>query len=374
MATTSGTVSTYPFNLMKVIDHAGRRAGRQPERVSGQDIQVARDLVFTLTSEWINAGYPLWTRQYLLLPITIGSVNVPLPVGINDVFHAYWRIINPFRGVATGTDSSDCSPLFSGQKVPAITLPSPNPGVIANFGTTLELDTIGVLIGGAVAINAALVMQTSQDGLTFTTVGRLPMNTYTPGVWSYFDLDPSITAPFVKLFYQAPSPWTLLQIQFGLANGQDIELGALNQDDYYNLPDKQFQNPRPVSSFLDRQLLNPVLKVWPAPDQAAFYNGTVTALARRYIQDPGLLTNNVEVPQRWLEALIWRLASLLMFEWPEDPQAQAASAQNPYAALSKQQRMQMILQMQQKAEALAWSEEVIAAPIRMSPNIGVYTR
>ena len=357
---TSGTVSTYNFNLGKVIEHAYRRTGLLPEQISAEQLEVAKDLVFTLTSEWIDSGFPLWTRKYYLMNTAIGSPDVYLPIGTVDVRQAYWRIFNPYRGVATTSAAADASDLFSGEPGTNVTITGPNAAVIVNFGTETELDTIGVLVG--TTVTAALLVQTSDDGVTYTTSQTLDSNTFTVGEWSYFDLNPTTTNQYIKLVLPTGT-WVLQQLNYGLANGQDIPIGPLNLDDYYNLPNKVFRSNQPNSSYLDRQLTQPVLKVWPVLNVEGFYRGTVTALCRRYIQDPGELTNDVEVPQRWLEALIWRLASLLIYEVPV-PGQDTATWGTRVALLEKNR---------EKAELLAWSEERVRAPIRWSPNLRVYT-
>ncbi len=373
--TTSGTVSAYPFNLRKVLDHAFRRAGHAPESLTAELLDVGRDLVFSQTSQWINAGFPLWTRQFLLLGCQIGSPDVSTPIGTNDVFHTYWRILQPYRAGATTTTGADASVLFGGQPNADVTIVGPNPGVIVSFGSATEVDTIGVLLGGSTTITAALQVKTSTDGITFTTTQTLPSTTYTPQQWKYFDLDPAVIKPWISLVVPQTGAVALNQLNFGLANGQDTEIGPLNIDDYFNLPNKQFQSDRANSAYVDR-LLNgaqngPVIKIWPTLNQGGFYNGTISALVRRYIQDPGTLTQNVEVPQRWLEALIWRLASVLIYEIP-DPSA--TSQPSYFTLMAKQQRVQQIEQNAAKAEMLAWSEERNRSPIRLTPNISPYTR
>lgn len=369
---TSGIVSGTPFNVQRVIDHSVRRCGWLPEKLSGEQQQIALDLLFTQTSEWINAGFPLWTRQFLLLGCTIGSPDVPCPVGTVDVFHSYWRILQPYRGNATTTDLQNASVLFAGQPNDDVTITGTNPGVIVAFDGATELDTVGVLLGGSSPVTAALQVRTSTDGVTFTTVQTLPSATYTPGKWTYFDLNPSVTSPFTALVLPGSNPWVLNQVQFGLANGQDIEIGPLNIDDYYNLPNKFFQSNQANSSYVDRQITQPVIKVWPTVNVTGFYNGAVSALVRRYIQDVGSLTNALEVPQRWLEATMWRLASTLFYELPPPPDPTGAI--NQYAVLARKQLIDGIEAKATKAEALAWSEERTRAPIRWAPNIRAYTR
>ncbi len=358
---TSGVVSGYTFNLGKVIDHAYRRAGMLPEQVSAEQLEVAKDSVFTLVSEWVNAQYPLWTIEYLLLNTPIGSPDVYLPVGTVEIRQAFWRIFNPWRGDATTSAGANASDLFLGQPVDDVTITGPNAAVIVDFGSQTELDTIGVLLGGGSSSTASLVVQQSDDGITYATSQTLPSTTYEVGKWSYFDLNPTITAQFVKLVLPTGT-WVLNQLNFCLANGQDIAAGPLNLDDYFNLPNKMFRSNQPNSSYQDRQLIQPVLKIWPVLNTEGFYRGTMTALCRRYIQDPGELTDDVEVPQRWLEALIWRLASLLIYEIPVSGDAGAW-----------QVRVALLEKNTAKAEALAWAEERIKAPIRWSPNLRPYT-
>jgi hypothetical protein len=397
-ASTSGTVSAYGFNMSKVIDHAFRRAGKLPEKASAEQLQIATDLVYSITSEWINAGFPLWTRQFLLLPCGVGQTDVVCPPGTVDVFHAYWRIINPWRGAATLSTGANGSVLFGGVPNSDVPITSALPAVWVNFGSPIEVDTVGVLPGGPFNNTAALQLSVSPDGVNWTVVQTLPGTTFAPQTWAYFDLSPSITSQYLQIANPnavsyvigpngqpvigpnglpviAPGPagaatWTLNQLNFGLANGQDIEIGPLNIDDYWNLPDKFFQSGRPNSSYTDRQLNAPVIKIWPTLNLEGYYNGTVTALVRRYIQDPGSLTNNVEIPQRWAEAMMWRLATMLIYELPDEDQSSTASY---FSLMAKQQRITAIEAKAAKSEALAWAEERTRAPLRLMPNLRAYT-
>jgi hypothetical protein len=370
LTTTSGTVSGYAFNLRRVIEHAARRAGKRQQLLGAEDMQIATDCVYTITSQWINAGFPLWTRTYSVLGIQIAQPDVQTPVGTVDVLHCYWRSLMPWRGNAMTTAGAGAAQLVAGQPNADLTIAGPNPGVIAPLGGPTWINTIGVLPGAGSPVTAALEIQASQDGVTFATVQTLPSATYTPGQWTYFDLNPPVLAPYLAIVLPSAGSWTLNQVMFGLPQGQDTEIGPLNIDDYWNQPDKFFQGTRANSAFVDRQLNTPVIKIWPTVSTEGWYNGTVTALMRRYIQDPGALTNAVEVPQRWAEALIWRLAKLLMFELPDpDPTGQAGL----FALQARMQRMAEVEKEATKAEALAWGEERSRSPFRFAPNLHCYT-
>lgn len=370
---TSGTVSTVVFTNQKIVDHAMRRAGFVPQRVAGEALDVALDLLYTITSEYVNVGMPLWTQEYELLGIQPGSPDVSTPPGTVDILHAYWRIFNPWRGAATLSDTTSGTVLFAGQPNADVVIPGPNAYVEVNFTSQTEVDTIGILLGGNTEITTELEVLASNDGITFVSVQTLPSATYTPMQWTYFDLDPSLTYQYLRLRYNSADDWTLNQLNFLLANGQDIEAGPLSIDDYYNLPNKQFQTDQPLSCYTDRQVDTPVLKIWPTPNTTAFYNGTITALMRRYIQDPGTLTDTLEVPQRWMEAIIWRLASRLIIEIPDDWTGNISPITQIQLQI-RQDRKVTIDTEAAKSEALAWGEERTRGPIRLMPSISPYTR
>ena len=371
---TSGTVSSYVFDQRKIIEHAFRRAGLAPELATAENVEVAQDLIYSILAEWTSAGFPLWTRQFLLLPITIGGADVPCPQGVQNIIHAYWRTFTPWRGNATLSSGLSAPSLFSGIASPDVTIPGPTPSVSVSFSGTTEIDTIGVLVGTTGGLTAPLALQTSLDGVTWTTAQTLPSTSFSPGLWSYFDLTPSISTSFLRIQSPLSSSWTLNALNFCLANSTEIEIGPLNIDDYWSLPNKFFQSDRPNSSFTDRQLNTPVLKVWPTPSPAAFYNGTITALVKRYIQDPGPLYQGLEVPPRGLEALIWRLAVTLIDTLPSADSSGTSDSQGGYFALmAKQQKMSRLDQRAQRAEALFWAEERSSGPIRLRPNLRPYT-
>jgi hypothetical protein len=373
LASTSGTVSQTPFPIRKIVDSAMRRAGYQPQKVTAEGIAIALDLLFSLTSEWANVGVPLWTRVFSLGSVTIGSPEVQAPDGTVDVLDAYWRILRPYRGSAVDTAAADVSDLFAGEAVDDVTIAAPNPGVIVNFGSATELDTVGVLLGTGAAITTALQVLTSDDGVTYSVAQTLPSATYSAGSWVYFDLNPTISAQYVQLRYAANAPWVLQQVNFGLANGQDITLGLLSIDDYYAQPNKLMQTSQPNSCFIDRAYPFPNIKLWPVPDTGAFYNGTVSLLTRRYIQDPGTMADNLEVPQRWNEAVIWRLGVKLIDELPN----QMAGLPDQLTLLQMQDRgnrRQTCSTEAARSEALAWGEERTPGPIQIAPYIGCYTR
>lgn len=395
--TTSGTTSGY-FTQRKVIEHAARRAGYAPQQLAPEWLQVAQDLLFLQLSEYINAGMPLWTQEFLVLGCQVGSPDVLTPQGTVDILHTYWRILEPWRGAAQLFDGSGASVLFAGQPSGDLTIPGPNPFVQVNFGSPTEVDTLGILPGGAagswlvdgygnpitdgfgnvivtasastMSVSAAPYLTVSTDGITWYPGQTLPTAIYTAGQWTYADLNPSITTPFLRINWPDTNSWLLNQLNLGLANGQDTEIGPLNIDDYYDLPDKFFRSNQANSAYTFRKIDPPIIKIWPTLNQQGFYNGTISALARRYIQDPGQMTNTLEIPPRWTEGVISRLGVRLMDELPDpSPDSQASY----FTLMAKTQKRQILETAATKAEAMMWAEERTRGPIRIVPNLRPYT-
>jgi len=370
---TSGTVAQTRYTVQQTIDHAFRRAtGLSASRLGGEGQVIARETLFTLLSELVNVAWPLWTQEFDILSVRTGSTDVATPDGTVDIAHAYWRTFQPWRGAATLGDGSDGSDLFGGQPNSDITIPGPNPSVSVDFGASWALDTVGVLWGGSSSVTAALQLKTSTNGVDFATALTLPVTTFTPGQWSYFRINPLLAAQYLQIVYPSSGAWVLNQLNLS-TNSQDIELGLTSIDDYYNLPNKQYPGERVVQAYIERNVLSPTIKVWPVPNFQAFYAGTVTAVMRRYIQDPGAFSDTLELPKRWFEAVVWKLAGKLVHELPDD--AAGLSDWPPALRIQeKGRRSQVTAAEAAKAEALAWSEEKTPGPLKLVPNLGCYSK
>jgi hypothetical protein len=89
-------------------------------------------------------------------------------------------------------------------------------------------------------------------------------------------------------------------------------MGVLNKDDYVAQNNKIFAS-RPTTYWFQRNLIDPVMNVWPAPNAAAEY-AQLIVWRHRQIMDVGTLQQELEIPQRWYEAIVALLASKLVIE------------------------------------------------------------
>ena len=350
--TTSGTVSTTVFNTNNILDMAFRRCKIAPEIVTSEMQQTALDSLYLMISSLCNNGIQLWTVEKIILPFYLGNGYIELPVGTIDLLNQNYRTISQYTGLITASegvaDFADDSNLLT-----ACTQTTPNGWILQDLQTAQNISTLGLNMFAAGTYD--IKVEYLDSFLNWVTVLEPGEVTYAAGEWKWYDINPSITAQLWKL---SGINGTILNVaEFVTAgNPTEIPLARLNQDDYTNLPNKTFQG-RPLQFWLDRQLAAPVMRLWPAPNQQAEF-AQMVAWRQRHIMDVGSLTETIEVPQRWVDAIAWYLAYRLCYEI-QQVDIGMADRLKPIA----DERM-----------ALAFGEERDNSPFQLYPNISPYTR
>ena len=135
---------------------------------------------------------------------------------------------------------------------------------------------------------------------------------------------------------------------------QDIPLAALNRDTYFALPNKQFQSQRSLQYWYNKGV-EQSMYLWPIP-QDNFQCFQI--VIEQQFQDVGSLTNELYIPNRWLNAIQSMLSHRVSMQLPNVEPTRIA-----------------YLEVQAK-EALtdAGNGEEDMAPIYFQPNISYYTR
>jgi hypothetical protein len=325
----SGTVSQTVFDTRRVIENAARRCKLPPQSLSAEHVDVANDQLYLLLSDLSNRGIQLWCIEKQIYPLYNGVGTITLDTGTVDVLNSNLRWVQE----VSGTEYDD--PTYREVAFPSATLVS----------------TVGVLWSAA---SAPIALQRSDDGVTWTTI-----QTETPsaaaGEWTWYDLDSEVAAIYFRVL---ATSGTLDFDQIYLANTPtEVPLARTNRDDYTNLPNKSFQSNRPLQYWFDRQVKQPVMHMWPVPNSGA-ETSQIVLWRQRYIMDVGTMTQEIEVPQRWYEAIVSMLAARLAQEYVEVDAA-------------------MIPMLDQKAERalyIAQQEERDNSPMMFAPNISMYTR
>ena len=327
----SGTVSTTVFNTRKVIDHAYRRCRIPPEGISSEQISFALDTLYLILSALANRGLQLWCIERFLMPLYQAQGLMTLPNGVVDILNTNLRTVEVSNVNTTNTSTSTIYQTL--------------------FPAATQVTTVGIEWSGA---STAYALETSSDGATWTTVATEDNPNAVANDVTWVDIQGSLATLYFRV---RATTGTLNQTQVLLANTpNEIPMARLNRDDYVNLPNKAFEG-RPLQFWVDRLLNNPVLYLWPVPS-AQFVTAQVVVWVKRYIMDVGTMTQEIEIPQRWYDAIVYVLASRLAEETPTvDPQMIAILDQKAQRALLE-----------------AENEERDDSPIYLTPNIAVYTR
>lgn len=116
-----------------------------------------------------------------------------------------------------------------------------------------------------------------------------------------------------------PKPLRVISVRrrttFG-SNVTDVPMNEFSRQEYFDQPTKTTSPSTPVSFYFDPQATTGTLYVWPAPASTII---STVSLAYTYVRRmDDLLTSNddADLPQEWLQALTWNLASDLEPEYP----------------------------------------------------------
>jgi hypothetical protein len=322
----SGNISGTAFNALKVVDHAFRRCRLPAQAITAEMQSYALDSLYLMLSELANVKTPSWCIEKLVLPMYENQPLVSLPAGTVEVLNLNYRTIQLLSGVVLTTPTS----------------------YVVNFSTATTVNTVGVEWSGAAA---ALTFQVSNDGVNWVTVGT--QNTAAAaGQITWTDI--SVGLPYQ--YFRITSASTINYTSITLGNlPQEIPLGQLNRDSYVNQTNKVFPG-RPSNYYFLRDLPEPAVYLWPAPFSAA-EQAQLVLWRHRQIMDTENLQQEVEVPQRWLEAITNGLAARVAAESP-------AADINLIPVLEQRAAISM---------QRAWDGDNDGSPIQINPGIRAYT-
>lgn len=324
----SGTVSQTVFDTRKVMDHAFRRCRIPPELISAEYLSTAADALYLLLSDLSVQGMPSWCNQKSIYPLYEGAGFITTFSGTIDITSANLRTTTEVTG--TNTDSAT-------QRV-------------IEFDSATPVVTVGILWS---ADAAPLEFARSDDGANWTII-QTETPDATTGEWSWYDMDQVVNSTYFRI--RATTGTLDFTTIYTGNNPNETPISRLNFDNYATLPNKSFLSNRPLQYWLDRQAASPVMRLWPVPNAEAT-TSQVVVWAQRHIMDVGTLRQEIEVPQRWYDAIVWALADRLCAEIIEvDP-----SLASPISVRAAQ------------ALDAAWQSEGDDSPFMLTPNIGAYT-
>jgi len=322
----SGNIGGRTTSALKVVDHAFRRCRLPAQAITAEMQTYALESLRFMLDELANVKTPSWCIEKKILPMYQNQPTVTLPVGTVEVLNLNYRVLQLLDGASVTTSTS----------------------YTVNFTTQTTVDTVGILWSGA-AVPATF--QVSTNGSVWVTVGTSDVAAVAGEiVWT----DISGALPYSYFRITTTTPFNFSAITLGNLP-QEIPLGQLNRDSYVNQSNKVFPG-RPSSYYFQRDLPEPVVYLWPAPFVAA-EQAQLILWRHRQIMDTQNLRQEVEIPDRWQEAIINGLAARMAAETPA-VDLQLIPVLEQKAAMSQQR---------------AWEGDNDGSPIQINPGIRAYT-
>jgi hypothetical protein len=354
----SGTVGTTVVTVQTLIDHGARRCGKLAEELTSEQVLSARESLFFLLSNLINIGIQYWAISKKVYGLQPDSFVYKLPIGGNDVLQAlYRRIARPTPNTTGGYASSAggiVENAFDGNTNTACTQNAANGNISVDYGTNnpVYVGSIGVLPDVSGSFN--VVYEYSVDGITWNTLLAPGVQLWVNNEWIWTDIEAGQTAQYYRIRETGGNTLSLRELYFG-NNSTEITMARLNRDDYTNLPNKNFTANQPFQYWFNRTIPQSEIYLWPVPSDPFVQ---MTVWYSRQIMDVGDLYGELEVPQRWYEAVVMMLAHRMSLELPGVDMA----------------RTQYLEGQAEKYLSMAEEEERDKSPIYFAPNISVYTR
>jgi hypothetical protein len=345
-------------NVQTLIDHGARRCGKLAEELTSEQVLSARQSLGFLLSNLINRGIQYWAIQKEVIGLSADKYQYTLPVGAVDALNVLYRTMTRPDGVYTTSAGGNVANLADNDVDTYTQQTSPNGNFTVDFSSTnaIYAGSIGFLpyIAGGGSATWNISLQYSTDGITWTTLDNLGAVAVTDNTWVWTDIDPGQTVAFYRIVASGGTTLALREWYIG-TNSLEVQMSRLNRDDYTNLPNKNFTANQPFSFWFDRTVPVPTIYLWPTPSNP-FVQMTVWYSSQ--IMDVGALTDELQIPQRWYEAVVFMLAHRMSMELPQVPM----------------DRVGYLEKMAEKYLYEAEQEERDKSPIYFAPNISVYTR
>lgn len=354
---TSGTVGTTVISVQSLIDHGARRAGKLAEELTNEQVLSAKESLFFLLSNLVNRGIQYWCIDKKIYGLKPDQYVYKLPIGGVDVLNVLYRTLNRPTPNSTGgytSSSGQVANAFDGDVDTITTQNAPNGNITINYGlyNAIYAGSIGILPG--VSGNFHILLETSQDGVLWTTLVDTGVTTWVDNEWLWYDIEPGVTAQYYRMRETGGNTLAVREFYVG-NNSREVPMARLNRDDYTSLPNKNFTANQPYQFWFNRTIPQAEITLWPTPSNAFVQ---MVTWYHRQIQDVGQLAGELEIPQRWYLAVQNMLAHQMAMELPGVEAGRIAYCE----------------QQADKYWLMAEQEERDKSPVYYAPNISYYTR
>jgi hypothetical protein len=304
---TSGTVGTTSLETVKVAEQAFLRSKIAPQVITSEMLARAQDHLWRILSSLPNQVQALWTQEVKLVSMPLGQAAISMPTGTVDVLDVQRRELTRHSSnedtTATSSAAGTAANAIDEDLDTVCTQTSSNGSLKLDLSEAKRVDTWGFCSGDTESLT--LTLSSSEDDSTYTTRDSVGAKSYTSGVIEWREIDPSIEARYWKVTESGGATLTIKEFIVARRT-RDIPLGAINHTQYRQLPDRA-ELGTPLQYWRDKQASGPVLRIWKTADEAHQWDALVIH-RERMIHDVGELTDTLELPDRWYDAVCTDLA------------------------------------------------------------------
>lgn len=351
---TSGSIGGVTFRVQQIIDAAYRRCKIAPQTVTGEKLYNAMGELQRMLQSLPVGVLPLWTKEQVLLGMKPGRPTVTLPAGSIDIVgDAYIRSHTAISSGMTALTNSGADAAVALDEDATSAVPLFDAGwITVDLATAQSATTFGVTFFQGTNPTRVTVA-TSADNLTFDDVGLIEESYQTAGEMAWCEADVVASVRYVR--FTVENACSVRNLVVGGEPSQR-RVTRINHDLY-----KRKTNPytpgEPRQYWLDRKSDRQVMRLWPVPngDQE---RQCLVVWRQRQIMDVLSMAEELELPQRWHDAVVGGLAYRIALDNPESD-----------AGL-----INMLKPLADEWSYLVRQDERDAAPGRIHVNISAYTR
>jgi hypothetical protein len=349
----SGTVGQTVISVQQFIDQGARMSGKLAEELTVEQVQGSKQALFFVLSNLINQGINYWAINKHVYGLNKDQYEYLLPVGGVDVLNALYRNISRPTTAGYIGSSGNVGLAFDYDVTTSDVQTAPNGYIGVNYGNSpVYAGSIGIL--PSVSGSFHILLEISTDGVNWTLLEDTGVTNWVSGTWLWYDIDPGATVQYYRMRETGGNTLSVAEFFVG-NNTTEVTMSRLNRDDYTNLPNKNFTANQPYQYWFNRTIPQATITLWPTPSDPFVQ---MTIWYSRQIMDVGDLSGQLEIPQRWNQAIQFLLAHQMSIILPAVDVA----------------RIQYLEGQAEKYFILAESEERDRSPIYYAPNISVYTK
>jgi hypothetical protein len=353
----SNTTGNTTINVDQLLSYAFRDAGKTAEEMTPELVNAGKQALFYNLQNLSNRGVNLWLLENQLYGALTQQQQLVLPKTTIDVREANWVYIQNIQASSYLPTANPSSPAAFSLS-PTLSTPASTLGYANYFGSTYQQTQSVYYVGwNCHAPNTTqtynLAFEYSDDGVNWFLKEQFPAITMEDYQWAYYNISTTEPHLYWRLRETVASSFSVRQIVFSTSQ-QVIPLARLNRDDYWNLPNKQFPSVRSLQYWFDRTI-EPSMYLWPVPNNPYQMFQLIVEVQ---MMDVGSLTNQIYVPDRWINCI----------------QKQLSYSMSMQLAGVDLARITYLEAQAEKAFIQASEEDRDKSPIYFQPNISYYTR